>query len=159
VAPLTEVGELSPADTPAEPLPAIRILVAEDNLSNQRIIDYFLRPLGAAVTIVGDGQQALDALAVTAFDLVLMDMQMPVMDGLEATRRLRASGGPNAGIPILALTANVMDDQKQACFDAGMDGHIAKPLDARLLISGVISAIDAERPTAMADQPAARATD
>jgi signal transduction histidine kinase/CheY-like chemotaxis protein len=158
VAPLTEVGELSLADTLEELLPAIQILVAEDNLSNQRIIDYFLRPLGAAVTIVGDGQQALDALAVTAFDLVLMDMQMPVMDGLEATRRLRASGGPNAGIPILALTANVMDSQKQACFDAGMDGHIAKPIDARLLISGVISAIDAERPATMAGQPAARAT-
>ena len=83
---------------------------------------------------------------------------MPVMDGLEATRRLRASGGPNAGVPVLALTANVMDSQKQACFDAGMDGHIAKPIDARLLISGVISAFDTGRPAAAADQPTARAT-
>ena len=152
-----EAGELSPADALTEPLPAIRILVAEDNLSNQRIIDYFLRPLGAAVTIVGDGQQALDALAVSAFDLVLMDMQMPVMDGLEATRRLRASDGPNAGIPVLALTANVMDSQKQACFDAGMDGHIAKPIDARLLISAVVSAFDPGRAAVTADQPTARA--
>ena len=65
---------------------------------------------------------------------------MPVMDGLEATRRLRASGGMNAGIPVLALTANVMDAQKKACFEAGMTGHIAKPIDARLLLTSVINA-------------------
>ena len=138
------VVDLTGADDAEEDLrPALRILVAEDNLSNQRIIDFFLRPIGAEVTIVGDGQQALDALSVSAFDLVLMDMQMPVMDGLEATRRLRASGGVNAGIPVLALTANVMDAQKQACLDAGMNGHIAKPIDARLLLTGVINAFDA----------------
>ena len=122
--------------------PAVRILVAEDNPSNQRIIDFFLRPLGAVVTIVGDGQQALDALSVSPFDLVLMDMQMPVMDGLEATRRLRASSGVNAAIPVLALTANVMEGQKNACLEAGMDGHIAKPIDARLLLTTVINAFE-----------------
>lgn len=135
--------DLSGAEVAEDDLrPALRILVAEDNLSNQRIIDFFLRPLGAEVTIVGDGQQALDALSVSAFDLVLMDMQMPVMDGLEATRRLRASGGVNAAIPVLALTANVMDAQKKACFEAGMTGHIAKPIDARLLLTGVINAFE-----------------
>jgi len=122
--------------------PALRILVAEDNLSNQRIIDFFLRPIDAEVTIVCDGQQALEALSVSAFDLVLMDMQTPVIDGLEATRRLRASGGINAGIPVLALTANVMDAQKKACFEAGMTGHIAKPIDARLLLTEVINAFE-----------------
>lgn len=121
---------------------APHIPVAEDNLSNQRIIDFFLRPIGAEVTIVGDGQQALEALSVSAFDLVLMDMQMPVMDGLEATRRLRASGGINAGIPVPALTANVMDAQKKACFEAGMTGHIAKPIDARLLLTEVINTFE-----------------
>ena len=138
--------------------PALRILVAEDNLANQRIIDFFLRPLGAEVTIVGDGQQAVEALAVTAFDLVLMDMQMPVMDGLEATRRLRASGGINAGIPVLALTANVMDAQKKACLDAGMTGHIAKPIDARLLLTSVINAFDDSlaTPAAFENSPATR---
>jgi two-component system, sensor histidine kinase len=141
-----------------ELLPRMRILVAEDNAANQRIIDFFLRPLEADVTIVGDGQQALDALAVAAFDLVLMDMQMPVVDGLEATRRLRASSGPNASIPVLALTANVMDDQKNACFEAGMDGHISKPIDARLLISSVIAAFDAGQCTAAEDQAVTTAT-
>lgn len=119
-----------------------RILVAEDNPSNQRVIELFLRPIGARVTLVSDGQQALDALAIEPFDLVLMDMQMPVMDGLEATRRLRASGGVNAGIPVLALTANVMESHRKACAEAGMTGHIAKPIDARLLLTSVINAFD-----------------
>jgi CheY-like chemotaxis protein len=71
-----------------------------------------------------------------------MDMQMPVMDGLEATRGLRASGGPNADIPVLALTANVMDVHREACRQAGMTGHISKPIDARQLLASVISAVD-----------------
>jgi len=75
---------------------------------------------------------------------------MPVMDGLEATRRLRAGGGPNAGVPVLALTANVMATHRQACADAGMNGHIAKPIDARLLLSAVIGAFDSP-PAAPAD--------
>jgi hypothetical protein len=129
-------------DDPDGPRQALRILVAEDNPSNQRIIDLFLRPLGADVTIVGDGQQALDALSTSRFDLVLMDMQMPVMDGLEATRGLRASGGPNAEIPVLALTANVMDVHREACRQAGMTGHISKPIDARQLLASVITAVD-----------------
>ena len=116
--------------------------MAEDNPSNQRIIDLFLRPLEADVTIVGDGKQALDALLSSRFDLVLMDMQMPVMDGLEATRSLRASRGPNAEIPVLALTANVMDIHREACRKAGMTGHISKPIDARQLLASVISAVD-----------------
>ena len=140
VVPAPEVDLTGADDTEDKLRPALRILVAEDNLSNQRIIDFFLRPIGAEITIVGDGQQALDVLSVAAFDVVLMDMQMPVMDGLEATRRLRASGGMNAGIPVLALTANVMDAQKKACFEAGMTGHIAKPIDARLLLTSVINA-------------------
>src|SRR5690606_27763507 len=67
--------------------PMVRVLVAEDNLANQRIIAHFLRPISAQVTMVGDGQQAVEAAGVAVFDVILMDMQMPVMDGLEATRR------------------------------------------------------------------------
>ena len=120
----------------------LQILVAEDNPSNQRIIDLFLQPIGADVTLVSDGRQALDMLEARTFDLVLMDMQMPVLDGLEATRLLRASGGLNAQIPVLALTANVMESHQDACRDAGMNGHIAKPIDARVLISSVFAAFD-----------------
>ncbi|MCF8504201.1 MAG: response regulator [Caulobacter sp.] len=136
------VAEAAADADPDAPSGSARILVAEDNLSNQRVIELFLRPIGADVTIVADGLQALEALSVEPFDLVLMDMQMPVMDGLEATRRLRAGGGPNAGVPVLALTANVMASHRQACADAGMNGHIAKPIDARLLLSAVIGAFD-----------------
>jgi CheY-like chemotaxis protein len=90
--------------------------------------------------MVSDGRQAVEALQVAAFDVVLMDMQMPVMDGLEATRRVRASGGPNADVPIFALTANVMEAHREACAQAGMSGHIAKPIDARVLLSTVLKA-------------------
>ena len=148
-----EVAEPAANADPDAPRASARILVAEDNPSNQRVIELFLRPIGADVTIVGDGRQALEALALESFDLVLMDMQMPVMDGLEATRRLRASGGPNADVPVLALTANVMASHRQACAEAGMNGHIAKPIDARLLLSAVIGAFDS--PPAPATESAA----
>lgn len=127
---------------PANPGRALRILVAEDNPANQRIVALFLEPLGADVTLVGDGVEALDALALAPFDVVLMDMQMPLLDGLEATRRLRASTGPNAAVPVIALTANVMDAQRQACRDAGMDDHVAKPIDPAELIDRIIKAVE-----------------
>ena len=146
--PCTAASSVSPAvsaevrpDT-RQPRDSARILVAEDNPANQRIIDLFLRPIGAEVTLVENGQQALDALATGAFDLVLMDMQMPVLDGLEATRRLRAGGGPNADIPVLALTANVMEGHRQACEAAGMDGHIAKPIEAGRLFAVLAQMLD-----------------
>jgi len=117
-----------------------RILLAEDNPANQRIIELFLRPMNAELTIVGDGLQAVEALALGSYDVVLMDVQMPVMDGLEATRRVRASGGPNAETPILALTANVLANQRAACAEAGMSGHIGKPIDPRALLTAVVNA-------------------
>ncbi len=118
----------------------IRILVAEDNPANQRIIGLFLAPVEAELCFAGNGREAVEAAAVNVFDLVLMDMQMPVMDGLEATRQIRASTGPNARVPIFALTANVMESHQRACRDAGMNGHIAKPIDARLLLRTVVNA-------------------
>ena len=140
-APETPIAEPSAADAAAPS--SMRILLAEDNPSNQRIIDLFLRPIGADLTIVPNGQEAVAAAASSAFDLILMDMQMPVMDGLEATRRIRAGDGPNASAPIIAISANVLDAQRRACSDAGMTGHIAKPIDARILLSTVISALSA----------------
>lgn len=140
-APGARMAPAEAAAEPQEPLDAgvLRILVAEDNVANQKIVVMFLQPLGAELTVVGDGRQALDALAHEPFDLVLMDMQMPNMDGLEATRQLRASGGPNAATPVIALTANVLDSQKKACADAGMDDHVAKPIDPKILIERVLA--------------------
>ena len=141
----------SEAPEPAEPSaapsgPPLRVLVAEDNDANRIIIDHFLRVIGADVTFVVNGAEAVDVLQAQPFEVVLMDVRMPVMDGMEATRRVRASGGPNVGTPILALTADVMDGQRDACVRAGMTGHIAKPIDARLLLSSVMAAgADARR--------------
>ena len=148
-APLVELSAAE-AELPA----SMRILLAEDNASNQRIIDLFLRPIGADLTIVSNGLEAVQAAMAAAYDLVLMDMQMPVMDGLEATRQIRAGGGPNAGVPIIAISANVLDAQRRACSEAGMTGHIAKPIDARILLSTVISALSAPQVT---EAPAASA--
>jgi len=141
---LAPVEPAAPAAAPVVfpdegPQLTLRILLAEDNPANQRIVEHFLRPLGATLTIVGDGQAAIEALAEAEFDVVLMDVQMPVLDGLEATRRIRAEPGPNRDVPIVALTANVLDSQKQACMAAGMSGHIPKPIDARALLGAVLN--------------------
>ena len=119
--------------------PDLRILIAEDNAVNRRIVEALLSPIGAAISFAGNGAEALGLLQTQVFDVVLMDIQMPVMDGVEATRRLRASGGPNARVPVIALTANVMEEQCQAYLAAGMDAWSPKPVDPR----GLLQAIDA----------------
>jgi signal transduction histidine kinase/ActR/RegA family two-component response regulator len=106
------------------------ILLAEDNAVNQRLATVLLQRQGYRVSVAEDGQQALAALAANHFDAVLMDMQMPVMDGLEATREIRrreqAQGSHR--IPIIAMTANAMQGDRQICLDAGMDDYVSKPI-------------------------------
>lgn len=103
-----------------------RVLLADDGPDNQVLIGALLRGQGLEVTVVEDGQQALDAVLAAAPDLVLMDVQMPNMDGLEATRRLRASGHRG---PIVALTANLLPGVRERCLTAGCDDFLTKPLD------------------------------
>jgi signal transduction histidine kinase/CheY-like chemotaxis protein len=122
--------------------PDLRILVAEDNPVNRRIVEALLSPLGAAIAFAGNGAEALAMLQTQSFEVVLMDIQMPVMDGVEATRRLRASEGPNARVPVIALTANVMEEQCQAYLAAGMDGWIPKPVDPRALLQAIAAAVE-----------------
>jgi signal transduction histidine kinase/CheY-like chemotaxis protein len=142
-------------DLAADPADAVRaelrILVAEDNAVNRRIVEALLSPLGAAITFAGNGAEALELLETQAFDLVLMDIQMPVMDGVEATRRLRASAGPNAQAPVVALTANVMEEQCQAYLAAGMNGWTPKPIDPPRLLAAIAAAIDSAAGSAPAD--------
>jgi CheY-like chemotaxis protein len=106
------------------------VLLVEDNAINQRVARRFLERLGCEVQVVGDGRQAVEAYGRNSYTFILMDMQMPVMDGLEATRRIREleNGGPKR-TPIVALTANAMMGTLERCLEAGMDDYLTKPLD------------------------------
>ncbi len=108
------------------------VLLAEDNEINREIALAMLQQAGLTVTVVDDGEQALQALEKTRFDLVLMDLQMPVMDGLTATRIIRTQARWRL-LPIIAMTANAMAEDQAACLAAGMNGHLAKPVDAAAL--------------------------
>ena len=115
----------------------VRLLVAEDLAVNQELIRLILEPHGVRIDAVFDGAAAVRAAAAEAYDLILMDMQMPGMDGLEATRRIRAEGGRSAGAPIVALTANVLPEQVERCRAAGMDDHVGKPFTGDTLLDAV----------------------
>ncbi|HKP78773.1 MAG TPA: PAS domain-containing protein, partial [Phenylobacterium sp.] len=124
-----------PAEAQAEPietlgalLDGVRVLVVEDNATNRLIATKLLENLGAAVATAVDGYAGVEAAARGGFDVILMDIQMPGIDGLEAARRIRALGGAAAATPIVALTANVLAHQRQAYLDAGMDGVVGKPI-------------------------------
>ncbi|MCJ2046176.1 ATP-binding protein [Methylobacterium sp. J-078] len=106
-----------------------RLLLVEDNRINQNLARAVLEIGGHAVDVVADGASAIRAVAEGAYDLVLMDVQMPGMDGMTATRHIRALGGGAATIPILAMTANVLPDQVRMFREAGMDDHVGKPFD------------------------------
>ncbi len=111
-----------------ETLPRCRILLVEDNKVNQIVASRFLARLGQDVEIANDGAEAVSISREQAFDLILMDMQMPVMDGVEATKRIIAEGGPSAETPIIAMTANASDDDRRRCLEAGMKGFESKPV-------------------------------
>jgi PAS domain S-box-containing protein len=120
---------------PAQSRRKSNILVAEDNAVNQALIRRLLQNAGHRVSIVTDGVAAVDAVARERFDLVLMDVQMPHMDGLEATRRIRAqeNEGGAARTPIIALTAHAFGGDRELCLEAGMDGYLSKPINASVL--------------------------
>jgi signal transduction histidine kinase/ActR/RegA family two-component response regulator len=146
--PLAKVGEaLAPAFLPppippaaAEPsLPKVRVLAAEDNSVNQLVLKTLLHQIGVEPLVVENGQEALDAWKNAGWDVILMDMQMPVMDGLTAARAIRQAEADmgRARTPIIALTANAMSHQIQQCLAAGMDGHVAKPIEAARLFAAL----------------------
>jgi len=106
------------------------VLVAEDNAVNQKLIVRLLEQAGCQVTVATDGSEALDALDKESFDLVLMDCQMPLLDGLAATGELRRREAAQAAprVPVVALTANAMPEDRERCLSAGMDDYLTKPL-------------------------------
>jgi two-component system sensor histidine kinase/response regulator len=121
---------------------SLRILVAEDNPVNRKLILRILEKMGHQPMAVEDGRKALAALAGGGFDLVLMDVQMPGMDGFEATRVLRASeAGGGRRLPVIALTAQAMKGDRELCLAAGMDGYVAKPIDRQELFTAIERAL------------------
>jgi signal transduction histidine kinase/DNA-binding response OmpR family regulator len=126
----SEPPRVRPAREPREKL---CILLVEDNTVNQRLAQRILQKEGYSVVVAGNGKESLDALASQPFDLILMDVQMPVMDGFEATRAIREHEGADH-IPIIATTAHAMTGDRERCLAAGMDGYISKPIRARDLL-------------------------
>jgi CheY-like chemotaxis protein len=148
--PLPLIGEEKPSPMLAPPAAPelkpmrLRVLAAEDNAVNQLVLKTILHQLGVDPTVVEDGQAAVESWASAEWDVILMDVQMPVMDGLAAAteirRRERETG--RARTPIIALTANAMAHQVDQYLAAGMDGHVAKPIGAADLIAALSAAID-----------------
>jgi CheY-like chemotaxis protein len=122
-------------DLPDAVLEGLRILVVEDNPTNRMIATKLLESLGAAVETAPDGYAGVEAAQRGGFHLILMDVQMPGIDGLEAARRIRTLGGEAAQVPIVALTANVLAHQKARYLEAGMDGVVGKPISPSALVA------------------------
>ena len=126
------------ADMDALPAdPAIRILLAEDNAMNQMLTARALQRAGYTVDSVSEGNAAVEAATSQDYDLILMDVQMPGLSGLEATRRIRSLEGPRGRTPILALTANAGREAAEICRAAGMDDHLSKPFRRDDLVAAV----------------------
>jgi signal transduction histidine kinase len=143
--PLPEAAAPPPtqaAEPPAEtaPGPRRRVLVVDDVAPNRMVARILLEGAGHEVALATDGAEAVEAVRQGGFDLVLMDIHMPGMDGLEATRRIRAEEAGRRRVPIVALSADALREQVEQCRAAGMDGHLAKPLDRGALMS-VLSAV------------------
>ncbi|MEM1043655.1 MAG: two-component regulator propeller domain-containing protein [Bacteroidota bacterium] len=120
----------------------LRVLLAEDNVVNQKVALRMLAKLGVRADVVANGQEVLDALQQAPYDLVLMDVQMPVMDGLEATRRIRSGAIPPDRQPyIVALTANAMEGDRERCLEAGTDDYLAKPVRSENLADVIHSRV------------------
>jgi CheY-like chemotaxis protein len=129
---------LKDAAPPSMRVSPLRVLLVEDNVVNQKVAGRLLEKQGHSVAVACDGHAALDALARGTFDLVFMDVQMPEMDGYEATKAIRARERETGGhIPIIALTAHAMKGDREICLQAGMDGYLNKPLRPQELTAAI----------------------
>ncbi|MFB3854450.1 MAG: response regulator [Vicinamibacterales bacterium] len=144
--------------SPSRPSRGLNVLVAEDNIVNQRLASKILERDGHRVTVVANGRQAVEAAAAARFDVALMDVQMPEMNGLEATLAIRASEqGTGDRLPIIAMTAHAMKGDRDRCIAAGMDDYISKPIDPNEVLAAVVR-LGARRANCAADPPCPSAT-
>ncbi|MDQ7007080.1 MAG: ATP-binding protein [Acidobacteriota bacterium] len=137
----------SPQEAPVIPRPSQRLrrlplLLVEDNPVNQVVAQRLLARHGFHVDLATNGRQAIEAVQRKAYGAVLMDCQMPVMDGLEATRRIRSLGAPYRSLPIIAMTANVTERDRRRCVQAGMDAFLAKPIQVEAVIGAIEQLLD-----------------
>jgi CheY-like chemotaxis protein/HPt (histidine-containing phosphotransfer) domain-containing protein len=149
-----------PAPRTRHTFPEARILLVEDNLVNQQVAQRILQKLSVRVTLANNGAEALERLAAMPFDAVLMDCQMPVMDGFTATRSFRVTESARDDgrrMPIIALTANVMSEDRERCIAAGMDAHLCKPIDVTQLANCLERFLTAPPAVAAVDLAALRA--
>jgi CheY-like chemotaxis protein len=114
-----------------------RLLLAEDNAVNRQVVRLFLQPQGAIITEAVNGVEALELLVKQEFDLVLLDVHMPVMDGIEAIARIRASDEAWGRLPVIALTADAMSGDRERLIAMGMTGYVSKPIDQKELLSEI----------------------
>ena len=119
-------------------LRGLRVLIVDDNAVNRRVARLLIEPQGLVATEAENGREGLDILEREAFDLVLLDMHMPVMDGREAIKFIRASNEPWNKIPVIALTADAMSGDREKCLDLDMDGYVPKPVDQRELFVEIL---------------------
>ncbi|HMB93634.1 MAG TPA: response regulator, partial [Rhodothermales bacterium] len=148
VLPETKVNTTSLAKDIAQEETSLRILMAEDNVVNQKVVQQYLKRLGYRADVVSNGLKVLEALKQHTYDVILMDIQMPELDGLETTRRILATYEAEERPRIIALTANATREDRQRCIDAGMDDYLSKPV----LVSDLAEALDKVRPEAQASQ-------
>jgi CheY-like chemotaxis protein len=120
-----------------------RILLTDDHAVNRKVVQMFLKPFGIEIVEARDGSEALDRLSAEAFDLVLMDIHMPNMDGREAVKLIRSSNQPWADIPVVALTADAMPGDHERYMAMGMNAYVAKPIDQRELFTAISNALSA----------------
>jgi CheY-like chemotaxis protein len=116
---------------------ALRILAAEDDEINRMVLSGFLTPYGHTLTLVGDGAEAVEAVRRAPFDIVLMDVMMPNLDGVQATRAIRALPPPHCEVPIIALTANALAGHREEYLKAGMDDYVSKPISRAALYRAI----------------------
>jgi len=133
-----KIDELMNKEKNYKDMKDLRMLLVEDNIMNSKIILLALKPLVQSIDLASDGKEALDMFATNSYDLILMDVEMPVMDGLIATEKIRAlESTTNSHVPIIAITANAMIDDKEKCLSAGADDYISKPFQPAQLIAKI----------------------
>jgi PAS domain S-box-containing protein len=135
------------SDAPLLPGQTLRLLLVDDNAMNRLVMQTLLEPMRLTTIMAENGAEAAKLAETQAFDAILMDLHMPVMDGVTATRAIRAGQGPNARTPIIALTADTQAEQIARCVEAGMNDHISKPIRPETLFSALARALDPEAPT------------